>query len=644
MSKPKLTIGMPTYEDFDGVWFTVQSLCMHHAEVMRDVEIIVVNDGPMNATANAVRGLIQNAAGKKCHSMKFLHHANTLGPAMAKNDVFLHAAADHVLCMDCHILYPPGTIRRLIEYFALHPESMDLFCGPNVLDDFETIQTELVPAWRGQAWGTWHSNPAGNHPNNPPYEIWANGCGVMACKKFAWVGFNPHFRGFGAEEGYIHEKFRKVGRKVINLPFLRWVHRYEHPGGPKFPIIKEVKIRNYVLGFLELGFDLDDIYNHFVSLGHEGETLQEHLTREHSVDQRSFIEPDGKPVSYDKLQQLHKTFKIPEENWRFLMKDPINHYHPDTLKGKEDGSGFMVDMETREAAIKRVLSTHNDVNQHLPKLIELAKQCDTVEEITRRHETTIALAVAAPKKLRSRLYGFGVDDKMKRQIVYLVPPETEFDFVTSEKYEPTWDIEECDMFFYKCPHNYHDLQVDLPRWAEKVKRFIVIHDTQAHGAKWEGEIGPGLSAGMKDLVDTGKWFVAYHSGEQWGLTVLGCQDRDRPGIVIHAWPPGFGPGTEMKAIWDVAKVVEKVDCTCTQIRLEMDVLGVEGCKAHRGRLVGMIQDNAKNWNIKEKVEAMARLSVSSEWKLPWKLDIVDIYGSMFDIAVQRAEAKQNAKI
>ena len=31
---PDLTIGMATYDDFDGVYFTIQSLRLHHAEVM----------------------------------------------------------------------------------------------------------------------------------------------------------------------------------------------------------------------------------------------------------------------------------------------------------------------------------------------------------------------------------------------------------------------------------------------------------------------------------------------------------------------------------------------------------------------------------------------------------------------------------
>ena len=36
MSLP-LTIGMATYNDFQGVYWTIQALLLYHAEVMRDV-------------------------------------------------------------------------------------------------------------------------------------------------------------------------------------------------------------------------------------------------------------------------------------------------------------------------------------------------------------------------------------------------------------------------------------------------------------------------------------------------------------------------------------------------------------------------------------------------------------------------------
>jgi hypothetical protein len=636
MKKPKLTIGMPHFQDFDGVWFTIQSLCLHHKEVMQDVEILVVDETPQTAEGQAVRGFIERAAGRKCHSMRYIKHDFPLGPALSKNDVFLHAKADNVLCMDCHILFPPGTIERLIEWFdTFAPKSEDLFCGPNLLDDLQTFQTEMTDVWRGENWGIWHNNEKGNSPENPPYEIWGNGCGVMACRKFAWLGFNPHMRGFGGEEGYIHEKFRKFGRKVINLPFLQWIHRYQRPGGPRYRLSREVKMRNLVIGFLELGRDLDPIYNHFVSLGHEGESLEEHLIREHSVDPESLKLPDGNKIDYDGMQALHKKFKTSEENWRYLIEDPINHYTPESLKVQD--KGMAVANETMAELLKRVLTTERDLNKHLPKIIEVAEKCEVVEEITRRYESTVALLSTSPTKLHTFLYGLDATDRMMGNIIHVAPPSVDFKLDVGPEFNPEIEIGGCDLFFFKCPHNYHNLQADLMRWAPKVKRFIIIHDTEAHGVRWEDDGGVGLVEGMKALLrNNPEWFVYYHSFEQWGLTILGCQEQDKPQREMFAWEPGFGPGTELKKILDACGVPEKADCTCNATRLEMDILGVEGCRQERDRLVATITENAGKWEWAEKVRIAANLATGKEWKLAWKIDLNDPYGSLFDIAVQRA--------
>ena len=59
-------------------------------------------------------------------------------------------------------------------------------------------------------WGIWATDPRGVDPEGEPFEIPMQGMGVFSCRKEAWLGFNPAFRGFGGEEGYIHEKFRQA--------------------------------------------------------------------------------------------------------------------------------------------------------------------------------------------------------------------------------------------------------------------------------------------------------------------------------------------------------------------------------------------------------------------------------------------------
>lgn len=47
MNNKLLTIGMSTYDDFDGVYFTVQSLRTYHSVLKNnDIEIIVLDNNP----------------------------------------------------------------------------------------------------------------------------------------------------------------------------------------------------------------------------------------------------------------------------------------------------------------------------------------------------------------------------------------------------------------------------------------------------------------------------------------------------------------------------------------------------------------------------------------------------------------------
>ena len=89
------------------------------------------------------------------------------------------------------------------------------------------------------------------------------GLGLFSCRKAAWPGFHPGFRGFGGEEGYIHEKFRKLGRRCLCLPWLRWVHRFARPAGAPYPLRLRDRITNYLIGHREVGLDEAPVLDHF---------------------------------------------------------------------------------------------------------------------------------------------------------------------------------------------------------------------------------------------------------------------------------------------------------------------------------------------------------------------------------------------
>ena len=133
--------------------------------------------------------------------------------------------------MDCHVFIVPGALKRLIDYFDAHPDTRDLLQGPLLYDN---LTQHLDPFQAGMASAACTASgrrAAAADIDAAPFDIPMQGLGLFACRRAAWPGFNPEFRGFGGEEGYIHEKFRRAGGRTLCLPFLRWMHRFARPTG-----------------------------------------------------------------------------------------------------------------------------------------------------------------------------------------------------------------------------------------------------------------------------------------------------------------------------------------------------------------------------------------------------------------------------
>ncbi len=249
--RPALTIGMATYKDYDGVYFTLQALRLH--QDLRDVELLVVD----NFGCDATRALVEHGAGGR-----YLRFTDAQGTAAPRDRVFQEARGKAVLCLDSHVLLVPGAIARLKRYFRVHPRTGDLLQGPLLYDDLRTVASHFDPVWRDGMWGAWAIDPRGP-ARARPFAIPMQGLGLFACRTAAWPGFNPHFRGFGGEEGYIHQKFRNLGRRCLCLPWLRWVHRFGRPGGIPYRMEWRDRIINYLIGHRELGMDETPVLDHF---------------------------------------------------------------------------------------------------------------------------------------------------------------------------------------------------------------------------------------------------------------------------------------------------------------------------------------------------------------------------------------------
>lgn len=280
--KPRLSIGMATYDDYDGVYFTLQALRMYHPETVADVEYLVIDNNPDGQCAPALQALQ-----KKIPNYRYVPVRERNGTAV-RDYIMAEADSDNVLSIDCHVLLVPGAVARLITYFQENPDTPDLLQGPIIWDELDRISTHMEPSWREGFFGNWADDERGIDPNGAAFEIPMHGLGLYACRRDAWPKYNSHFRGFGGEEGYIHEKFRQSGGRTLCLPFLRWLHRFQRPLGVPYKISWEDRIRNYMIGMMELGLPVKPVNDHFEEyLGSAAKPLIEKIQKDISILQPS---------------------------------------------------------------------------------------------------------------------------------------------------------------------------------------------------------------------------------------------------------------------------------------------------------------------------------------------------------------------
>ena len=161
--RPQLTIGMPTLDDFDGVYFTVESLRLYHKPIIDNCEILVIDDNPSSKHGEETCKFCKNTKG-----VRYVATLGRVGSAVAKNLVFSEAKGDVVLCVDCHVLLWPGSLEFLAKFFEDRPGCLDLVHGVLVYSNHQECSTHMVEGWSGDMFGTWghDKNISPLHPSS----------------------------------------------------------------------------------------------------------------------------------------------------------------------------------------------------------------------------------------------------------------------------------------------------------------------------------------------------------------------------------------------------------------------------------------------------------------------------------------------
>lgn len=610
MSRPRLCVGMATFRDFHGPYFTIQALRLNDRDLMSQVEFVVVDNDPDNEHGRELKGFVEGWAGVGNAGARYIPMPEMRGTTQPRQRVFDEATADFVLVLDSHVLLERDALGKLFAYLDANPTTDDLLQGPILYDDLATLSTDFVEQWRGEMLGIWNTDPRGVDPASPPFEIWAQGLGLFCARREAWPGFDRRWRGFGGEEGCIHEVFRQRGSRCLCLPFLRWGHRFAKPGVSNYLVPTWQKVRNYVLGFQRVGWDLEPIRAHF-------------------VDEQKKMTP---------------------EHWAALVADPLRETEPGVEKYDEPvaPSAYVAkpsnlpqppDVSSLDAVFEWLRNVPRDLNEHALALRGLAEGSGTVVELSKRRESTAFLLAGRPRELVS----FQREpDSLLDALHFIVKatnplPIQRFTTHVGDSLDVT--IPPCDVLFVDSIHSAGRIYAELTKHGDKVGKKIAVRGTAAFGDVAEGGNEPGLYFGLAKWFEEQaaradnprKWVRVARFDNQYGLSVYSCEP--------DAVDVDLGPGTELGAMLRSLGIAPGAGCDCKAKQATMDQWGVAKCRERREEIVGWIREGAPRWGWVEHVKAAA-LAVATG--LAWKLDPTDPYGSLVDLAIERAAEKERA--
>jgi len=164
---------------------------------------------------------------------------------------------------------------------------------------------------------------------------------------------------------------------------------------------------------------------------------------------------------------------------------------------------------------KRKCEVPSDINEHLPVLCELSKECNHVTELGVRYivsswafleglskgKTLVSVDICTPDYYGGDLGAFERACKEKGVNFKFVHGDTRL-----------IDIEETDLLFIDTEHTYVVLQNELNRHSDKARKYIVFHDTIS--------CGDALWPAINELLARGVWKIKKEYKNNNGLLVI----------------------------------------------------------------------------------------------------------------------------
>lgn len=176
-------------------------------------------------------------------------------------------------------------------------------------------------------------------------------------------------------------------------------------------------------------------------------------------------------------------------------------------------------MITLEELYQQAAWAPSDINEHLPTLFGLARECRHVTEMgTRTGRSTRAFLYAQPEVL------ICYDLERQPEVDLLEQAarsagRPRFRFCQADVLDV--EIEETDLLFIDTLHVYEQTRAELARHARKARRYLLFHDTTTFGETGETPGSHGIWLAIEEFLHTHpEWQLLARHTHNNGLTIL----------------------------------------------------------------------------------------------------------------------------
>lgn len=200
-ARPGLSIVVPVYRGADTVGTLVAALAGQRDQIHGGLEIVLVNDGSPDNSAEVCRELVATTP----VPITFVDHARNYGEHNAVMTGLRHARGDYVITMDDDLQNPPEEVIRLYDHARF-----------NDLDVVYTrYATKHHATWRNL--GSWLANRMADHLLDKPKGLYLSS---FRCMSRLAVSGILHYRGpYPYVDGLLMQVTQRIGSiEVRHLP------------------------------------------------------------------------------------------------------------------------------------------------------------------------------------------------------------------------------------------------------------------------------------------------------------------------------------------------------------------------------------------------------------------------------------------